>query len=155
MEREFVCEFLLNIYKDLELSCEHIDKSILNYAVHSKNANINIIFNKMVELTQEKIACCNIKVLIEEACAELGSDTELQYRYLLGYKYEDIKKIFGISKRTVYRRIEEQKKDLFFIIKQKQNNIQLFNLIASSQMIMRKFNEFIRQTSKKEQSNDI
>lgn len=149
---DIMCETLLISYKDLERMCKRVDAFILNYG--NQLASIFNVFDKMTDLINEKIAYCNIKVLIEEAFAVTEKNIELQYKYLLGYKNEDIIKKFELSERTFFRKIKKQKEQIFCEIKKRHSNKQLFDLISSSKELTMQFDYLIEQELKKEKELD-
>lgn len=153
---DIMCETLLNSYMDLEALCDKVDERMLRYGLYSANFHTDIfnVFDKMTGLINEKIAYCNIKVLIEEACAEITSSTELQHKYLLGYKNEDIIKKFGLNIRTFFRKMQRQKEKVFFVMKNRQSKKQLFDLISSSTALTKRFDLLIEQELEKEKEFD-
>lgn len=149
---DIMCETLLTSYRDLEALSDKVDGRMLRYGLYSANLDTDFfnVFDKMTGLINEKSAYCNIKVLIEEACAEITSSTELQHKYLLGYKNEDIIKKFGLSARTFFRKVQRQKEKVFFVMKNRQSRTQLFDLISSSKALTKRFDLLIEQELERE-----
>lgn len=103
---------ILSVYRYLETIVDAIDDLVLKQGVHSNLAGYeqnNSAFNcanRMIELTERKIKLINLKVVMEDALANLKRD-EMRILVLFYFdmvKSKDIASMMNISIRTFFRK---------------------------------------------------
>lgn len=139
-----ICEALMYRYKDLEARCERIDHDIKVKARGSRNKDIYEVYDEIMRLTNEKIACINAKVIIDDALDRMLCTTEI--RAQLNKEDDDIGQ--G-SERT-----ERKKQKLAQVILDKYGVPKLLDLICDSQWLMNEVGRRKRRLDRQERENN-
>ena len=142
MDHKIICKTMLYSYKDLEEQCKSVDNLILRQAIASKNRSTEEAFERIMDLTNEKIAYCNIKVIIDEAVAEMKNNAELKSYYILGWSIKKIEEQFNLLRQTLEWRLTKQREELYKIILSKHNGPELIEIMSDSWFLMKKYKEF-------------
>lgn len=139
-----ICEALMYRYKDLEARCERIDHDIKVKARGSRNKDIFEVYDEIMRLTNEKIACINAKVIIDDALDRMLCTTEI--RAQLNKEDDDIGQ--G-SERT-----ERKKQKLAQVILDKYGVPKLLDFICDSQWLMNEVGRRKRRLDRQERENN-
>ncbi len=151
---------ILTVYRYLERVSGAIDKIVLRSGLGSGNIygqnylynNVLSISQKIIDLSDRKIALINLKVLTEDILKKLKSEDVkiLLDRYVDGRKYKDICLRNNISLRTVYRRLEASEIAFArFLNVRGFASDELFNMLKSEKWILSVYNHI------KEKSEDF
>ena len=107
---------ILSVYRYLERICGAIDKIILNTGLSSRNVSLTNYFRndalsvsqKIIDLSQRKVSLINLKLLTEQCLKKIKTDDArlLILCYIDGMKRRELADKFGISMRTIFRRID-------------------------------------------------
>jgi len=141
MNENIVCEVMLYTYKDLERMCEKVERQALKFALASRNRDVFESANKLLSLTDEKIAYCNIKVIVDEALNKIGRSNEVKAYHIDGEYYKDIMAREEISERTYLRRLKRQRAKLYEAITDKHDSEYLAGLIRASGWLLSLYNK--------------
>lgn len=139
MNEKIVCEVMLFAYKDLEKQCEKVEAQALRFALGSRNRDVFESVETLLKLTDEKIAYCNIKVIIDEALKSIGRNVELIDYYINGLDYKAIIEREKIYERMFFRRIKRQKELLCKAILKQYDVDYLFAMIRESEWLTKQY----------------
>ena len=136
MNGEAITETLLIAYKDLERYCDLVEHKVNKCIARSMFGDIYEAFDTMVKLTNEKIAYCNCKVIIDEALKGMTA-TELKLRYIKGLTIEQTAEATGQNERTICRKVRSQKERLMLRILNEYKQEFLLQMIQDSPNLKR------------------
>lgn len=121
-----ICEAILSVYKDLERECMRLDAKVNITARRSRDRNVFDAIDEITNLTNQKIACINAKVIIDKSIDTLPNTVEFRKYF-----------IDQVKRPPVWNeRVEEKKEQLFKAIQKKYSTRELLNLIMDSQWLM-------------------
>lgn len=117
MENDLIwTKTILSVYRYLERICGAIDKIVMQSALNSTNIlgqnyhynNVYSITQRLIDLSERKVTLINLKILTENVLKKVGKDNAriLIQRYVDGLKSKEIAENFGVSTRTVFRKLE-------------------------------------------------
>lgn len=135
MNEKVICEVMLYAYKDLEAHCKKIDEKALRVALASMNRDVHESADEIIRLTDEKIAYCNTKVIIDEALKGIGRHAELKAFYIDGVDYKDIIQREAITERGFFHRLRKQKEKLYQYILDNHKGQDLLAMISDSKWL--------------------
>ena len=141
MNEKVVCEVMLYSYKELEERCKKLDDRVLSVALRSINKDVYESVEMICELTDEKIAYCNIKVIIDEALNKIGRNDEVKAYHIDGELCKDIIAREKISERAYFHRIKRQRAKLYEAITDKNDSEYLAGLIRASRWLLSEYNK--------------
>lgn len=139
MKRKVVCKTLLYEYRNLERYCEIVDSKLWRCGRTSMNKNVYEAVDSLIKLNNEKIAYCNIKVIIDEATSDKA---ELKAIYIDGQDFATLEAVTGLSQRTIFRKLAKQKERLYSYLINKYGFEYLFDLISDSKILLNKYKRF-------------
>lgn len=156
MDGKKICEVLLKSYKDLETLAEICDTKMLSWAL-KQNTNIFKTIEYMNNIYIEKIAYCNLKVIIDEAILRIGHCEELKYVYFQGVKYNELENIIEMTTYTLngkvfeYRnktnafinRVRTQRKNFYNYLTRRYDFEKIFNIMKDSKTLMHRYNTIL------------
>ena len=145
-----ICEVMLYAYIQLEHRCERIDNDIYRIAVKSAFNNTMEVVKEIEQLTAEKIAYINVKVIIDRATDRLKQSYELKQYHCNGIKIQEIATTVGMKEKSICTRLVRQRAKLYDEILKEYSTEELLNIIGDSQWLMRRYKQAIKQ-GKKEQ----
>lgn len=157
MNEKIVCEVLLKSYKDLETLCEVCDHKTMSLALNN-NTDIFSTIESMNKYYIEKLAYCNIKVIIDEAILKIGHCDELKYLYFQGLKYQDLIDIIELKtytkfgkdweyrnpENTLVNRVRTQKKKLYNYLIRRYGIEKLFDLLKDSKTLIYRYEMLLK-----------
>jgi methylphosphotriester-DNA--protein-cysteine methyltransferase len=138
MDGQTICEVMLYSYKDLEEKCNGLEYKIRRLCERSMHAGIHDTFSKAVTLINEKIAYCNVKVIIDEAVEKIGDSKALKEYY---FKNRDIKAIAYAQSLKVAQAvelIEKQEQAVYKAILKAYSTERLLDIISDSRWLCNK-----------------
>ena len=139
MNEKIICEVMFNAYKDLERLCNKAEERAWRVALGSINNDVLTVAEKIIRLNNEKIAYCNIKVIIDEAVKNIGKSAELKAYYIDGLTLEVIAEREDIATSTLHGKVERQLKKACEYITSNYDGDFLAGLIMDSKWLMVKY----------------
>lgn len=145
MNEKIICEVMLKSYKYLEAMCDQVEAKAIICALGSRNKDVFECAERLIQLNNEKITYCNIKVIIDEALNSISRNDELKAYYIDGEFYKDIAQREKITERTFFYRLKKQKKLLFEAIQEKYDTECLFELVRGSRWLFDRYHKAVRR----------
>lgn len=139
MDGQAICEVMLNAYKDLEEKCKGIDYKILKEAQRSMRADIYDTFDRVANLINEKIAYCNVKVIIDEAIEKIGDNQYIKGVYILNKTITETAEAHCIKTVEAFALYEKQKKAVYRAILDAYSTEKLFDIISDSKWLVGRY----------------
>ena len=136
MNGQTICEVMLYSYKDLEEKCNGIEYKIRKQCEKSMHTSIYDTFDRVVLLINEKIAYCNVKVIIDEAVAKIGDGKAIKEHYCLGRDLKRIADEHSLKVPQVVELIEKQKHEVIMAILRAYSPRRLFDIISDSRWLV-------------------
>lgn len=143
MNDKVICKVMLSAYKDLEKMCNRVEERAWRCALGSIHNDVKEVADKIIQLNNEKIAYCNVKVIIDEAIKGIGRSTEIKGYYIDGLSTLDIIKQEQITEEAYRKRIERQRERLYQFIMDNYNREFLSSIIEDSYWLKNKYREKI------------
>ena len=141
MESKVVCKTMLYEYRNLEKYCDNVDGQLWRCGMKSRNINVYEAVDRLVKLNNEKIAYCNIKVIIDEAFEALPEKYELKAYYIDGVEFAKLEAETGIQAKSLFRRLEKQRNALCLNILSRYDFDYLFGLISDSRILLSRYRQ--------------
>lgn len=138
-----ICEAILLVYKDLERECARLDVKANITARRSRGKNVFEAIDEMTNLTNQKIACINAKVIIDSTLDTLQNTVEFRKYY-----------IEQCARAPIWNeRVGKKKEQLFEAILKKYKTQELLNLICDSQWLLNEVRHQRKLLDKAEQED--
>ena len=150
MNAKLICSVMLFNYNALEKRCEWIDKTIFNTAVHSARKDTWEVCKRIEQLTQEKIAYINTKVVVDNALATLNRTYELEHHHFNGGSIEEIANALNEKWKTIEQRACRQREKLYQAIESSYTAEELLEMISGSAWLMHKYKEAVKRAENKQ-----
>jgi hypothetical protein len=144
MNDRAICEVMLYAYKDLERMCDTVEAQVWRVALGSINNNVYDTAEKIIRLNNEKIAYCNIKVIIDEALKQMKRCDEIKAYHIDGLYYKDVIKQEAYTERTYWRRLQRQREKLYQIIIDSNKAEDLQAIISDSRWLTGRYNDILK-----------
>ena len=154
MDSRIICSVMLYSYNGLESKCELIDKDLFNTAVRSAFRNTMEAVAEIEQLTAEKIACINTKVVIDQALSSLKRAYELEQHDIKGLTAEQIATALNEKEGTIKARISYQRIKLYEAIQDRYSGEELLNIICDSKWLMSRYRRELKHATKNEPKTD-
>lgn len=135
MDGQTICEVMLHSYKDLEERCNGLEYKTRRLCERSMHAGIHDTFTKAVSLINEKIAYCNVKVIIDKAVGKIGDSKALQDYYFKGRDVKSIARDYGLTAPKAVELIEKQRQCVFKAILTAYSTEKLLDIISDSRWL--------------------
>ena len=148
MDDKVVCKVMLNSYRGLEYRCGQIDKAIYNTAIRSAFKNTMKTYKEIEQLTAEKIAYINAKVIIDKALSKLTKKYEIVQHHIQGASIGDIATALGETENTIERRAYRQREKLYDEILKEYSGEELLDIICDSAWLMNRYKREVNQSDK-------
>lgn len=145
-----ICAVMLYSYPMLEDKCEMIDKDIYHTAIYSAFKNTMETYKEIEQLTNEKIAYINVKVIVEQGISNLGRSYEIVQHHLKGVRVLELTQRLGVAERTIRGRLARQRAKLYEEILKIYKAEDLLDIISSSQWLMYRYRRELKQSNKNE-----
>lgn len=139
MDGKAICEVMLYSYKDLEEKCNGVEYRILKQAQRSRRADIYETFDKLVLLINEKIAYCNVKVIIDEAVEKIGDSRVVKGHYISGRSLKAIAEEYCLTTDEMSEMFFKQKKAVTRAILDAYSTDKLFEIISDSKWLLNQY----------------
>lgn len=139
MDGRAICRVMLNSYSALEDKCRVIDKHIYITAVHSAFRNTMDTCRDIEQMTKEKIAYINTKVIIDQALEKLNNKYELVQHVIKGIKEEQLATTLNTSKYMIRWKVAYQRDKLYEAMLRAYSAEELLDIIYDSEWLMKKY----------------
>lgn len=150
MDGRVICKVMLCSYRGLESKCDRIDKDIYNTAVHSAFKNTVETYKDIEQLTREKIAYINVKVIIDQALANLNRTYEIVQHHIKGVSIAQIATTLGATDNTIERRAYRQRVKLYDEILKEYSAEELLDIICDSGWLWGRYKKELKESHKNE-----
>lgn len=148
MDQKIICKVMLYSYKYLIKKCEAVDEEIMKCGLVSFHTGIYSSFDKIVKLMNEKIAYCNIKVMVDKTLAEMKNKEAIEKYHILGISLKDLVNDFN-SERTMFRHLEKQREEFCKRLLAKNDEKKLVEIISDSKWLIYLYNEILKLKKQK------
>lgn len=143
MNDKAICEVMLYAYKDLERMCDKIEEKTWRIALGSIKNNVYEVADRLMNLTNEKIAYCNTKVILDKALTQMKRCDELKAYHIQGLQCNDIAEQYNISVNLVCKRLGRQRERLYQIIISNNKAEDLRAIINNSRWLTGRYNAIL------------
>ena len=140
-----ICSVMIYSYKGLEKRCDLIDKNIYNTAVRSAFRNTVEVYKEIEQLTREKIAYINVKVIIDQSLATLKCRYEITQHHIKGEGIEQIATTLNVKRKIIDKRLQRQRTKLYEAILNTYSAEELLNIIYDSDWLMNRYKSELKQ----------
>ena len=152
MDGKAVCRVMLYSYQKLEGKCRVIDMHIKTKAIHSAFRNTMATYKEIEQLTSEKIAYINTKVIIDQALATLYRKYELEQHHLKGVSIEQLASEIKLAENTILSRAQRQRDALYEAILRIYTAEELLDIICDSEWLMSMYKRELKANIKRANS---
>ena len=153
MNEKTVCEAILYAYKDLERMGEAVEEQAMRCAIGSRNRDIFECADELTRLTNEKIAYCNAKVIIDKAIKQMSRCDEIKAFHIQGLQCKDIAEQGNVTIDTVLKRLSRQRQRLYQIIIGSNKAEDLRQIIRDSKWLTGRHKAILKAQSKEAKAN--
>ena len=151
-EEKIWAKTLLSTYSYLETICGAIDKTVLNYGIHSAlNNDAEFVAKKIISLIERKKFLINTKILVDNVLSRINQKNArvLVLKYIDKLKAEKASFALNISLRTYFRRINFAVDEFAFeLLKFGYTPQKLLNIFEKESWIMEIYSSFEKKDMK-------
>lgn len=144
MDSRIICEVMLYAYKELEDKCKKIDYKVLRVALGSRSNDVFESADRIYKLTDEKIAYCNTKVILDEAFKQMKRCDEIKAFHIQGLQCKDIAEQYNINVNLVCKRLVRQREKLYQTIIENNKAEDLQAIISDSGWLAGRYNATLK-----------
>ena len=144
MEAKLVCKVMLFSYRELEKRCDLIDRAIYTTAIRSAFRDTWEAYKEIEQLTREKVAYINTKVVIDQALATVKKKYELEQYHINGISIEKLAEEFNVNRNIIEHRLCRQREKLYKAMLNIYSGGELLNIICDSGRLKDKYKQAVK-----------